>query len=102
MSIVLIETEDLEKIISKAVSTALEGHVSNNLPPLLTRQQFMELLEIGATKAAELFNRPGFPVTREFGNPRVITRLLLLWAEENSDWMREHAGNNLKAHRFAI
>ncbi|MEK4187184.1 DNA-binding protein [Paenibacillus sp. FSL L8-0494] len=97
MSIVLIETDELEKIINKAVSIALEGHVSNNLPPLLTRQQFMELLEIGATKAAELFNRPGFPVTREFGNPRVITRLLLLWAEENSEWMSQNASLSWKS-----
>ncbi|MEK3963521.1 MULTISPECIES: hypothetical protein [Paenibacillus] len=97
MAIVLIETNELEKIINKAISTALEGQSSNNLPPLLTRQQFMELLEIGATKAAELFNRPGFPVTREFGNPRVITRLLLLWAEENSEWMSQHANVSWKS-----
>lgn len=102
MTLIGIETDDLEKIIKRAVSIALESHVSNALQPLLTKQEFMDFLDIGATKASELLNRPGFPVTREFGNPRVITRLLLLWAEENSEWINQHAGENWKSRKHAI
>lgn len=102
MTLIGIDTDELEKIINKAVASAIESHELSKLPPILNKQQFMDFMDIGATKASELLNRPGFPVTREFGNPRVVTRLLLLWAEENSEWMSENAGGNWKTGRRAI
>lgn len=63
------------------------------LPPLLTRQQFMELVGIGETKCWELFNRKDFPVIREFGHPRVPTAQLFEWINQNTDWMQQYAPN---------
>jgi hypothetical protein len=55
---------------STKLSPLLDDQVSHGLPPCLAKDQLMELLGIGPTKASELHNRPGFPVTREFRNPR--------------------------------
>lgn len=55
----------------------------NQLPPLLTRQQFMELADVSHTKANQLFNTRGFPVTRKLGNPRVITSEFFKWLNED-------------------
>ena len=60
------------------------------LPPLLDRKQFMELVGIGDSKCAELFNRQDFPVNREFGHPRVPTQLLFEWIHNNTDWVDAH------------
>lgn len=63
------------------------------LPKLLTRKQFMELVGIGDTKCAELFNRRDFPVIRDFGHPRVPTELLFQWINQNTDWVQQNAPN---------
>lgn len=49
------------------------------LPPLLTRTEFMELVGISGTKCNELFHRPDFPVNRELGHPRVVTKDFFEW-----------------------
>ncbi|WP_223264039.1 hypothetical protein [Paenibacillus sp. IHB B 3084] len=61
----------------------------------------MELLDIGATKATELLNRDDFPVIREFGHPRVPTRLFMEWVESHTDWINENAGNEWNRRRGA-
>lgn len=61
------------------------------LPPLLTRKQFMDFAGIGETKCSELFNRRDFPVNREFGHPRVPTKLLFEWIDANTDWIKVNA-----------
>jgi len=53
------------------------------LPPLLTRKQFMELADVSAAKCNELFHRSDFPVTRELGHPRVPTKLFFNWINES-------------------
>jgi hypothetical protein len=95
-SIFEIDVDFITEIINNAVKQAVEKHVQlkSDLPPLLTRQQLMELLDIKSTKASELLNREDFPVIREFGHPRVPTHLLMKWIEEHTDWVKEHAGNN--------
>lgn len=60
-----------------------EIELVNQLPPLLTRKQFMDLVEISSTKCNELFNRADFPVTRELGHPRVVTAKFFEWLEED-------------------
>lgn len=97
MAVVVIEVDDLQKMISDAVADAVKGHLTRELPPVLTRKQFMELLDIGETKTAELFNRPDFPVNREFGNPRIPTALLMRWIEEHTAWVSQNAGDKWKA-----
>ncbi|GIO84587.1 hypothetical protein J25TS5_15190 [Paenibacillus faecis] len=85
----------LQEVINSAVDKAIERHAfKTNLPPLLTKTQLMELLDIGATKASELINREDFPVIREFGFPRVPTHLLMVWIDEHTDWIRENAGED--------
>lgn len=104
MAVVVIEVEDLQKMIREAVADAVKGQLTHGsvtleLPPILTRKQFMELLDIGEAKTAELFNRPGFPVNREFGHPRIPTGLLMKWIEEHTEWVVENAGERWKNKR---
>ncbi|OAK70053.1 hypothetical protein [Lederbergia galactosidilytica] len=77
--------DQLIPVLVKEIKTRQE------LPPLLTRTEFMELVGISATKCAELFNRRDFPVNREFGHPRVPTDLLFEWINKNTDWIDENA-----------
>lgn len=99
MGVVVIEVEDLQKMIHEAVAEAMKGHLTRELPPILTRTQFMELLDIGESKTAELFNRPDFPVNREFGHPRIPTALLFKWIEEHTAWVNQNAGDQWKRNR---
>src|SRR5699024_759352 len=64
--------EQLEPIL-------LQELKQNELPHLLTRQQFMELVNIGESKCNELFHRRDFPVNRELGHPRVTTKEFFKW-----------------------
>jgi hypothetical protein len=100
------DIEKLKSIIDAAVSKAMEQYaplppISNQLPLLMTKKQLMELLDIGATKATELLNRTDFPVIREFGHPRVPTRLFLEWVESHTDWINENAGSEWNRRRGA-
>jgi hypothetical protein len=102
MAVIVMEEADLERLLDKVVSRAIEAYavqVPVSLPPVLSRTQFMELLDISAPVATALFKRPDFPVNREFGNPRILTSLLLRWIEEHTDWVEENAGDNYKAIR---
>ncbi|MFU1797327.1 DNA-binding protein [Paenibacillus azoreducens] len=89
-----MDFEQLQAAINAAVDQAMERHsLKSSLPPLLTKSQLMDLLDIGSTKASELLNRKDFPVIREFGHPRVPTELLMTWITEHTDWIRENAGD---------
>lgn len=63
------------------------------MPALLTRKEFMEFVGVGESKCAELFKRHDFPVTYEFGHPRVPTSLLIEWIHANTEWVRANAPN---------
>jgi hypothetical protein len=102
MSVVVIEVQDLKQWIQETVAEALRNHLIKELPPFLTRKQFMELLDIGESKTAELFNREDFPVNREFGNPRVPTHLLMRWVDEHTEWVSNHAGDGWKNRKKAM
>jgi hypothetical protein len=82
----------------KAIATEIRNQVvpvilrevhEKQLPPLMTRKQFMELVDIGPTKCNELFNRADFPVTRELGHPRVPTKEFLEWVSQNTNRAEE-------------
>ena len=91
-----IDNSQLEKTIQEAVDKAIERHaLKEQLPPLLTRKQFMELVDIGPTKCNELFHREDFPVIREFGHPRVPTKELLEWISHNTEWSNNHLSNSI-------
>lgn len=79
------------EVKNQLVPLLLKEFQQKQLPPLLTRKQFMELIGIGESKCAELFNRQDFPVIREFGHPRIPTELLFEWIHENTDWIKSNA-----------
>jgi len=88
-----IDLDELSSVIRAAVAEAVSNQPKvASLPPVLSKKQFMELLDIGSTKATELLNREDFPVIREMGVPRVLTHLLLTWMEEHTEWVRKNAG----------
>ena len=91
---VTLDANQLQEMINAAVDKAIERHaIKENLPPTLTRKEFMDLMQIGEAKCAELFYREGFPVIREFGYPRVDTALFIEWVHRHSNWVEEHAPN---------
>lgn len=84
--------ENLKIMFQQAYEQGLEdARAKYELPPLLTRKQFMDLAGIGESKCAELFNRQDFPVNREFGHPRVPTKLLFDWVYAHTDWIERNA-----------
>ncbi|MEH6943514.1 DNA-binding protein [Bacillus sp. JJ722] len=76
----------LREEIQKAVADVVK---QNQLPPMLTRKQFMELFNISQTKASELLNRADFPVCREAG-VLIPSHLLMKWVEKNTRWVDEN------------
>ncbi|MCV9886272.1 DNA-binding protein [Metabacillus halosaccharovorans] len=81
--------EMFSEIIKEEVAKALQDFRTTQLPPMLTRQQFMDLLNIKQAKASELLNRPDFPVFREAG-VLVPTHMLFKWIEKNTRWVEEN------------
>lgn len=67
---------------------------SQQLPPLLTRKEMMEVLRISHDKAAQLMARPDFPVSRVAGV--LIDRdKLFEWIDRHTQWVEE----NTRYHR---
>ncbi|WP_375104917.1 hypothetical protein ACDZ28_13490 [Paenibacillus sp. RS8] len=102
MALIVMEESDLERLLDKVVSRAIEAYavqVPSALPPVLNRMEFMNLLDISAPKATELMKRPDFPVNREFGNPRIPTGLLLRWIDEHTDWVEANTGGKFRDKR---
>ncbi|WLR54868.1 DNA-binding protein [Mesobacillus subterraneus] len=81
--------EMFSEIVREEVAKALQDFRTTQLPPMLTRKQFMQLLNIKEAKASELLNRPDFPVFREAG-VLVPTHLLFKWIEKNTRWVEEN------------
>lgn len=74
-----------KEVKNQLVPVLLQELQEKQLPPLLSRKEFMELVGIGETKCNELFHRQDFyPVTREFGHPKVVTKLFFEWLNEKS------------------
>ena len=67
------------EIKNQLVPVLLQELEQKQLPPLLTRKEFMEMTGIGESKCAELFHRRDFPVNRELGYPRVPTKEFFEW-----------------------
>ena len=77
------------EIIAEEVAGALQDFRTTQLPPMLTKQEFMEVMKIKETMASQLINRADFPVFKEAGL-RIPTHLLFKWIEENTDWVAEN------------
>jgi len=74
----------VNEIIKQLVPVLLQELQEKQIPPVLNRKRFMELVGISSNKCNELFNRQDFPVNRELGHPRVITKDFFLWASSTS------------------
>ena len=73
------------EVVKQAVPVLIQELEQKQLPPLLTRKEFMELAGIGESKCAELFHRRDFyPLTRELGHLRVVTQLFFEWLYEKA------------------
>lgn len=110
MALVVMDSEELESLMKRVITEANEHQQTteqsaaltillNGVSPVLNKQKFMEFLDIGPTKASELLNREGFPVTRHMGSPIVLTHLLIQWIEENSGWVKKNAGEGYKSRK---
>ncbi|MDY0395381.1 hypothetical protein ACFSMW_13310 [Virgibacillus halophilus] len=75
------------EIKNQLIPVLLQELQQKQLPPLLSRKQFMELADIGPTKCNELFNRADFPVNRELGYPKVPTKLFFEWLDDTTNRM---------------
>lgn len=90
-------SEEEKKALAKELAAELvpvlieELRLITQLPPVLSRKEFMDFVGVSETKCAELFKRKDFPVNREFGHPKVPTQLLMEWIHANTDWVRENA-----------
>ncbi|GGE58381.1 helix-turn-helix domain-containing protein [Priestia taiwanensis] len=84
------DIEPLRQIIREEMERAnFHRDKQNELPPMLTITQLMELLHIKRTKASELLSRADFPVFREAG-VLIPTHLLFQWIEKHTSWMEEN------------
>jgi hypothetical protein len=68
---------------------AEQSKPKNQLPPLLTRKDLMELFHISQTKTSELLSRPDFPVFREAG-VLIPTHKLFEWIDRNTQWVEDN------------
>ncbi|MEK4150028.1 hypothetical protein NST02_23580 [Robertmurraya sp. FSL W8-0741] len=80
-----------QKIADRATEVILERSKSmkTDLPPILTRDEAMEVLKCGSTTMSELMRRPDFPVIREFG-VKIPTHMLMKWIERNTNWIEKN------------
>src|SRR5690625_7829504 len=79
-------------VVEQLVPILLQELKQNELPHLLTRKQFMELVNIGESKCNELFHRRDFPVNRELGHPRVPTKEFFKWLSATNQNANEEIG----------
>lgn len=94
--LVTMTVEDLRKVVSEEVNKAMvkrgkvEGRIKQ-LPPFLTRKEFMEVMHISAPTAIKIMERPDFKVFRK-GKILIETEFLFDWIHRNSDWVEEYTG----------
>ena len=89
-TMVLLSLDDLRKIVREEVETAVKKvEARNDLPPVLTRVQMMELLQISHEKASELLGRSDFPTIKEAGGVKIRTAHLFKWLDDHTLWSKE-------------
>ena len=87
---VQFDADALRQMIREEVREAVKEHSkAQELPPMLTVTELMELLHIGRTKASELLGRADFPVFREAG-VLIPINLLFEWIERNTHWVEQN------------
>lgn len=91
-----IDEDSMDLIAEKIAGLAFEKlkekfQNQDKWPPLLSKSDLEKFLGIKNNKASELLNREDFPVTREFGRPKVPTHLLISWIDTHTDWVETQA-----------
>lgn len=92
-----LDPTELQQYISLAIEEAFSKvdfavkDDSKKYPALMDKNELMEFLRVGPTKASELLNREDFPVIREFGHPRVPFHSLMAWIDEHTEWVQTNA-----------
>lgn len=93
-TMIMMSVEDLRNTIREEVEKAIgnqkevQGRIKQ-LPPLLTRQEFMDVMRITAPTANKIMNRADFKVFRQ-GKILIETDFLFEWIRKNSDWVEEN------------
>lgn len=80
--------EEVKKVIGSQLE--VQGRIQQ-LPPLLTREEFMKVMHISPPTATKIFDREDFRVFRE-GKLLIETAFLFEWIRKNSDWVEENTG----------
>lgn len=89
--IIMLNAEELRSIIREEVEAAVKQvEAGRDLPPLLTREELMDLMRISSTTASKLFEMEGFPVFRR-GKLLIDTELLFKWIRKHSTQVEEVA-----------
>lgn len=85
---ITMTVDELRTIIKEEVKAAVEETISyKQLPPLLNRQQLMELFSIKAPTVQKLLMRPDFPVLEKVGVGKLVpTDKLFEWIESHTRW----------------
>ncbi|WP_203334330.1 DNA-binding protein [Planococcus beigongshangi] len=85
-----VVSEVVNKEVQKAIAEQLElqGRIEQ-LPPMLTREEFMKVMRVSSTTATKIFDRPDFRVFRR-GKLLIETEFLFEWIRKNSDWVEEN------------
>lgn len=95
-TMLMLSAEELKTIVQEAVSEAVnqvrpERGIIEQLPPLLTREEFMKVMRVSSTTATKIFDRPDFRVFRK-GKLLIETEFLFEWIRKNSDWVEDNTG----------
>lgn len=85
--IITMSVEEFRAIIREEVDKALDARPAKpaDLPPLLTRKEFMDLLHISSPTAQKLYDTPGFPVFRRTGTLLFETEKVFEWLRDNPE-----------------
>lgn len=67
------------EVVTQLVPILLKELEQDQLPHIMDRKTFMEVAGIGDSKCNELFHRSDFPVNRELGHPKVVTKDFFEW-----------------------
>lgn len=80
--------EEVKKVIKNQLE--VQGRIQQ-LPALLTREEFMKVMHISAPTATKIFDRQDFRVFRQ-GKLLIETEFLFEWIRKNSDWVEKNTG----------
>ena len=83
--IIMLNAKELRELIREEVEAAVSKiEARDHLPPVLTKKQVMEVLNISHYTATELLGRADFPAIREAGHVKVRKERLFEWLDAHT------------------